>query len=124
MTTRLLPVDEWPKLAGHPALGGYPLPPVGSAQFVVAEAGDEIVGVWAIVNVLHLEPVWVDETFRGGFVVGRMFAEVEMAVRHMGVKVAWVFADRTEIADYLSRLGLQRVPFEVFQYGGSPCRTS
>ncbi len=123
MTTRILPESEWTRLEGHDALGGHPLPPAGSTLFVVAEDGDQIVGVWALVTVLHLEPVWLAPSVRGGMVIRRMWRRVTAALAERGVRVAFAFADRDDIRGYLERLGLSRLPFTTFLFHeDTPCR--
>jgi hypothetical protein len=126
LTTRLLPADEWDRLDGHEALGGYPLPPAEAAQIVVTEDEGSIVGVWVIVQVLHLEPAWVEPSHRGGLIVGRMWRLLKQTLRSRGARVAFAFADRDDIRGYLGRLGLQPSTFSTFIYqdGSTPCHTS
>lgn len=123
-TTRILPVDEWDKLAGHPVLGGYPLPEAGAATFIVVEEGPDIIGVQAIVQVLHLEPIWIAPEHRGGLVAGRLWRLLKQTLANRGVRVAFAFADRDDIRDYLGRLGLTPTALTTFIYqnGESPCR--
>lgn len=62
---RVLPPEEWPRLAALPFAERYGIPPVGSAIIVVAEndAG-EIVGLWSALHTVHLEGLWIDPEYR------------------------------------------------------------
>ena len=54
MTTRLLPPEEWDKLDGELAQVRDHLDP-DRAAVVVVEDGDQVVGCWALLQVLHAE---------------------------------------------------------------------
>lgn len=121
-TVRDLPVEEWNRLEDHPALQGQPLPDPTYHRAVVAEADGEIVAVWFMVHVIHLEPVWIDPHFRGGTLPVRMLKEMSTILDSCTVTKAFCFADRPEIADYLQRLGMQKLPYETFLYEVPTCR--
>jgi len=122
MTTRILPVEEWGVLEGHPVLGGYPVPAPGAATFIVTEDGDRIVGVQGIVQVLHLEPIWIDPAYRGGRIGEYLWRLVRETLATRGVRMAFAFANRDDIRDYLTRLGLAPTDLSTFLYEGSLCR--
>lgn len=71
MTTRLLPADEWPKLAGtllDPAWRAFD--PV-QARVLVVEEGSRIVGCAALFPAWHAEGAWIAPEYRGRLSVGR-----------------------------------------------------
>lgn len=64
MTHRILLPDEWAKLA-HTDLGRQlPLCDPAHTLVLVVEDGDEIVGCWAALTIVHVEGLWVDPTHR------------------------------------------------------------
>jgi hypothetical protein len=71
MTDRILPPEEWHRLAGTeigPILDRFT--PARTAMLVVEEEG-EIVGCWALLLVAHAEGVWISPAYRGGVAVAR-----------------------------------------------------
>lgn len=71
MTSRLLPVEEWPKLAGtllHPTWQA--LDP-RAARVLVVEDGEQIVGCISIFPVWHVEGAWTAPARRGSISIGR-----------------------------------------------------
>lgn len=121
-TVRDLPPEEWHKLEGHPALQGQPLPDPTYHRVVVAEDGEELVAAWFMIHVVHLEPVWIDPRYRGGRLPVRMLSEISSILDSCTVTKAFCFADRPEIAGYLQRLGMQKLPYETFLYEVPTCR--
>jgi len=118
---RELPAEEWGKLEGHPALGGQSLPDPTYHKIVVAEDGDRIVGAWFMMQVIHLEPVWIDPLYRGGTLPLRLLSTMSSILDSCSVKQAFCFADRPEIAGYLQRLGMHKLPYETFMYEVPSC---
>jgi len=118
-TIRLLdPSEHALLLTGHPALDGHPLPPL--ADIFVAEADGAIVGLWAIVPTIHLEPVWLAPEAQRGSTGYRLFQAVSSHLDNVGLRAAYCFAASPEVADYLARLGLTFQPYATFLYE-SPC---
>lgn len=114
MTTRILPHDEYDKLASHPFFATHPPSPAG--DIVVAEdAHGTIIGFWCLTPVIHIEPVWIDPAHRGGTVGSRLYSTVCQFLDSVGIPVAYCFAETPEVADYLSRLGLSPQPYLTFQ---------
>jgi hypothetical protein len=65
LKVRILPPDEWDKLAGLHLANGSKLPDPEMAQIAVAEEDDAIVGFVVIQFVPHVEPIWIAESHRG-----------------------------------------------------------
>jgi len=87
-TTRVLPPDEWARLAGTEQLG-----PVASlldpetTDVLVVERDGEIVGTWAVLPVWHLEGAWIHPDHRGkGSVARHLWGAMRRMLRqrHIG----------------------------------------
>lgn len=81
MTSRLLPREEWPKLAGTDAATAWPLL-TDAARVVVVEHDGQIVGCHLLQPVLHAECLWVHPDHRGkASVARRLWAAVQRTAR-------------------------------------------
>lgn len=117
MTIRELEPWEWGRLEGHPIFEQTGLPSPDSTRILIAEnEGGELVGLWCMVQVVHCEPVWIAPEYRNGTVAGRMWAKMKVFLDHLHINMAYCFADRSDIADYLSRLGLRELPYKTFLF--------
>lgn len=78
MTTRILPHNEWERLAHTPlAPALHDLDP-NKVHILVAEDGDLIVGCWAMSWQLHAECLWIDPVKRGkAGVLRRLLREMQ-----------------------------------------------
>lgn len=72
MTTRILPPDEWPKLAGTELEAIWPVLDRERARVIVVEHDGAIVGVWAGFPLWHAEGVYVAPAHRGRAAVARL----------------------------------------------------
>lgn len=63
MTSRILPVAEWPRLVGTEAEGLWPSLNE-TARVLVVEDGDRIVGVTVLMTVQHADCVWIHPDYR------------------------------------------------------------
>jgi hypothetical protein len=118
---RDLPVSEWERLKDHPGLQGASLPAAGAARILVAEEEGEIIAFWITLQVVHLEPMWITPRHRGSFLVKRLWTAIKALLATCSVPAAYCFADRVEVADYLTRLGLHELPYRVFLFEAPPC---
>ena len=118
LTTRELPPEEWPRLAGTD-LAAW-LPRMDPGRFTVLVVEDEqgaIVGTWAFLLVLHAEGFWIDPAHRrtGGVVRGLLRAAMDIA-RERGE--SWVFTgaekDDAALDRYIRRLGGQEMPIRSY----------
>ena len=71
MVTRILPPDEWPRLMGTEAQALWPHLDAGRSTILVVEDEGEIIGTWALMNVLHAECLWIAPAHRGKSSVAR-----------------------------------------------------
>ena len=117
-TSRILPVDEWPKLATADPIGVWPLLRPEDTQVVVVECGDRIVGIWLALRIVHAEGVWIDPAHRGAFgVVRRLLAGMRSAARTWGASVVWTGAKDgdTAIVELITKLGGSPIPMTSFR---------
>lgn len=108
-TERWLPVDEWHKVAGVFAAQQKSLPAPELARIRVAEEGDRIVGflVWQLVP--HVEPLWIDESYRG-----RVWWPKLLEAAMAECSSAYVFAPDAHIAGMAEAMGFEELPWRVF----------
>ena len=105
MTTRILPHDEWPKLAGTELERAYPWLDPNDTLILVVEDDGQIVGAWAAMVQVHLEGVWVHPDHRGrGAVAAHLLREMGSAVREkFGVSAAWTAAENEDVARLITK---------------------
>lgn len=113
VTRRLLPPDEWPRLADTELGPTWHLLEPDAARILVVEQDGAIVGCWAFLNVLHAEGVWVHPAHRGGSSVARHLLRglYEIAAT-TGAKAVWTGSVSDQIDGLLEGLGAQEVPFK------------
>jgi GNAT superfamily N-acetyltransferase len=115
MTTRTLPRDEWPRLAGTDLAKALDFIRPEDAQILVVEDAGRIVGAWSVLRVTHLEGVWIDPAYRKrGSVAKRLLAATLTAARQWG---AWAMtgAQTPDVAQLLTKhLRAVHVPMETY----------
>lgn len=111
MTTRLLPSEEWPRLAGTEAAAIWPhLDPLRAHVLVVEDAG-VIVGTWVLMNVLHAECLWIAPEHRHGVSVARrLWTFMRRTARGLGVPVVATAALTDDVRALLDHVGATKVP--------------
>lgn len=110
MTTRILPPDEWARLAGTEAETVWPhLPP--SAHVLVVEQDDQIVGCWVLMSVLHAECLWIASAHRGkASVARRLWAFMRRTAAGLGAPVVATAAVTDDVRRLLEHVGATKVP--------------
>ncbi len=111
MTTRLLPVDEWPRLAGTAAGQVWPHLNPEHAQVLVVEQHGQIAGCWVLMHVLHAECLYIAPPYRHRPSVGRrlLVGLTKLArAAHMGG--VWTAATTDDIRHLLDKFGAERMP--------------
>lgn len=117
MTIRELEKHEWRRLDGHPIFESTGVPNPDFTKVLIAEAENgELVGIWSMVQVIHCEPIWIADSHRNGLLASRMWAKMKVLLDHFHINMAYCFSDTPKIADYLSRLGLQELPYRTFLF--------
>lgn len=64
MLSRILPPEEWPRLTGTELASQWCNLDPAWTQILVVEDEGQIVGCWALMNVWHLEGVWIAPAYR------------------------------------------------------------
>lgn len=110
---RVLQPNEWYKLNALGLGSVLPLPTQGMV-FIEEQDGD-IVGVFAMEQVMHIGPVWVSERSRGD----GTFLRLLNTARSMFPKLlrgGIVCAKNAKVARLARRLGLQEITMPVFKW--------
>jgi hypothetical protein len=92
---------------------GY-VPPDGCVAFVARE-GEEIVGRIFIMAPAHVEGPWIREDRRGGLLLNQLVAAVTGEAKSCGHSKIFAYAASDQLADYLQRLGFQKMPLTVWE---------
>lgn len=115
MTTRLLPVVEWPRLQGTEAEALYPLLQPDRSIVVVVEDGDQIVGCHVLLWVLHAECLWIHPAHRGKTSVARrLWRTVQRTARACGVHALMTAACDDTVRGLLAHAGAAQLPGDHF----------
>lgn len=64
ITTRVLPPLEWDRPEVAELMTLHPFVADTDMQIIVVEDEGKIVGRWAVLRLVHLEGVWIDEAYR------------------------------------------------------------
>ena len=113
MRTRILSVEELPRLAGTELGDVWPHYAQDSILALVVEDDDgRIVGCWGLMTVLHLEGLWIHPDHRNhGDVARRLLTKMRGLTGHRGVVTNSMDAQVTE---YLTRCGAVPIPGQAF----------
>lgn len=115
LITRLLPWEEWPRLAGTELETVWPHLEPEKASVVVVEDGDRIVGCWAVWAVVHVEGLWVHPDYRQKPSVGRrLWRAMRRAVADRGSSAVVTAACSEAVRDLLATARATVVPGEFF----------
>lgn len=111
MTSRLLPREEWHKLAGTEADALWPTLP-DAARVVVVEDARVIVGCHVLVPILHAECLWIHPDHRGKTSVARrLWAAVQRTAREtFGAQWFATAAMSEEVRGLLAHVQAVQVP--------------
>jgi len=110
VTTRLLPRDEWPKLAGTELETVVTMLPDSAAVIVVEDAG-VIVGCWSLLPVYHAEGIWIRPDYRRkGGVALRLLRGLRTVARRYGARAVCTASMDTTVSTLIERIGGQKMP--------------
>lgn len=121
MKARILPREEWPKLA---VTGIHPMETTlrpEDVQMIVVEDGDRIVASMGTFRVTHFESLWIDPEYRGNAGLGRRLIRAGFsAAKKWTDKWVWGASDTPHMNDVIGRIGGVKLPIESFmiQIGG------
>lgn len=115
MKARILPPEEWSRLIGTEAELVWPQVDSLNADVLVVEDGDEIVGTWMFLKVVHAECFWISPKHKASFAVGKRLIQ---GLRDQGKKwgVASVITGSVDphVTDMIERFGGKPMPCESF----------
>lgn len=115
MTSRVLPPEEWPRLVGTEAEALWPTLDPEYSRIVVVERDGEIVACHVLMNVLHVECLWIHPESRGKASVGRrLWHAVQDEARATGVRAVMTHADSDQVRGLLERAGAVPLVGETF----------
>ena len=105
MTSRLLPRDEWPKLAGTLLESVWPSLPANAIIMVVENDG-HIVACSCLFLCWHQEGTWISPEMRGSVGVGRrLLTEMRSAIESVGAGEVWMMSTEPSNSALIQRFG-------------------
>jgi N-acetylglutamate synthase-like GNAT family acetyltransferase len=114
VTVRLLPREDWHRLAGTELETVYPVLPDGS-HVVVVEDGERIVGCWAAYPLVHVEGLWIDPAYRKNpRVAARLWRGMQATAAAMGARAVNTAAISPEVVGLLEHVGAVELPGRHF----------
>lgn len=114
-STRVLPPEEWPRLAGTELEALWPKLDPARAQVVVVEHEAAIVGAWAVFPIVHVEGLWIAPECRGKVGVARRLHRAMLeAARGMAAPFVWTGAESDDIRRLIAHVGGYRIPYESY----------
>lgn len=115
MTSRELPIAEWPKLDGTELGSVWRVFDPDQTRVIVVEDDGQIVGCWSLFNVVHCEGIWIAPDHRKqGAVARRLLRMLTMTARSMGARAVVTSALTENVADLAKRIGANPLPGEHF----------
>ena len=111
--TRLLPREEWPRLAetGSGAMASWS----ALGAVVVVERDGRIVACQGFLPIWHLEGLWIHPDERTSGSVGRrLWRAVQQYARGLGVQAVMTFAISDVVRSMCERLGATKVQAETY----------
>ena len=114
MTARVLPPEEWDRLTATEAPHYANLVPSRDAWIVVAEDGDEIIGVLTIFKGMHFEGLWTTPERRNAGVIRSLLRTAGGIAREDEQRIVFATADDEKMSGIMQRLGGARLPSETY----------
>lgn len=115
MITRVLPIEEWPRLKGTEAERLWPMLDPTRSQVLVVEDAGRILGCWVLMWQMHAECVWVAEDQRKGTAVQRRLWEAmqEQAEKaQAGAVITGAISD--DVRSLLEKHGAKKIPGDAY----------
>lgn len=106
MTSRILPPEEWSKLAGTLLDGPARTLDPATTQIVVVEHGERIIGCAALWMMPHLDGVWIDPAYRQRISIGRRLRQaVHDLLTTNSIPEVWAMATTVRSRRLIERFG-------------------
>jgi hypothetical protein len=110
MIARVLPREEWPRLAGTEAGAAWPSFPAG-ARPVVVERDGVIVACHVLIPYWHVECLWIAPEARGlASVARRLWNYVRYEARLLGASSVLTAACDDRVRGLLAHVGATKLP--------------
>lgn len=116
MIARLLPPDEWPKLAGTELETVWPHLDKAKAKIVVVEHEDgTILACWSLFPIWHVEGVFVHPGHRGrGRVAKRLVDYMGAVCQHEGITHVVTGCISDQVRELLEHFNAVEIPGQQF----------
>ncbi len=114
---RLLPPDEWERLAEFEPFASHGLPTVDHWRVFVGESDGTIIGFCCLFNAVHFEPWYIAPEFRKhpGLLRGLIDAAgVELTAAKVGQVFVCVGDDLPAQAEIVKRFGFTEAPGKLY----------
>jgi hypothetical protein len=113
--TRMLPPEEWSRLAGTEAESVWHLFDPTNTRVVVIEDGDAIVGCWVLLRVIHAECLWIAPSHRCKVgVIKRLLRGMKTLASGWGATQVVTAAMSDDVRTLIGKFGGTRVPGEAY----------
>jgi hypothetical protein len=119
LTRRLLPPEEWEKIAAREPFVSGGLPDPTYWRIVVVEDDGQIVGSCALLDTVHWDAWNVDPAYRGNPVVFKELIEGGVSVMiEYGIELVHTTVPdgRPDLEAMLERFGFRRAPGTLFYF--------
>lgn len=112
---RILPADEHHKLSTFPFAERRGLPDPDRTLILVAENPDgEIVGVWAAMTTVHLEGLWVAESYRRtSRVAVQLLRAMRALLTQLGIVQSFTYTEDANVLVLALKAGFTRLPGDL-----------
>jgi hypothetical protein len=117
LVTRELPPDEWSKLAGTSFDELWPRLPdmAGVRVLVVEDESGAILGCWGLLQIWHLEGLWIAPTQRAKPAVGRrLLTTMKRWLWEARLPAVWTGSLTPDVDEWLGRVGAYPMPGKAF----------
>jgi hypothetical protein len=115
MTTRILPPEEWARLAGTEAEPLVSVLDPVETRVLVVEDGAEVVGCWVLLRLVHAECVWIAPAHRTrGRVAAYLLSGMRAMARLWGARTVITASVSPDVDALIGKLGGQELPGRHF----------
>lgn len=117
---RELSIAEWNLLKTVPPFDVKATPNPSAARVIVAQDNEtgKLVAYWFLVTIVHVEPVWIDPTYRHKpTLVRKLWESTFRMLKSIGVSKAFCtinYDAPRENASMAQRLGFKRLPTDLY----------
>ena len=115
MTRRVLPREEYGRLAGTELEAIVPYLPADAQVLVIEDADGAIVGCWSAFSLVHVEGCWIAPAHRGkGRVALNLLQGIRQIARRMGAQAVNTASVSSEVSALLRKLGAVQLEGDHF----------